>query len=200
MQQTSRRARARSAWLVALPLAVAGSLLAHQLAYLIVAGDHASAVLAETGHGYLDQLPMLGALGGTTLMLGLGLAGFDRLRGVPGQAVPTWAVGLLPLISFALQEHLERFAHTGQVPWTTALDATFLVGLALQVPFAAIAFVVSRALLSTVAAVVATLLARPEPPSRCRTIIHRVVLGPRGSAAGLSRSRAPRGPPEFLPA
>ncbi|MEI6687942.1 MAG: hypothetical protein WCN97_01125 [Thermoleophilia bacterium] len=187
--------RRRSAWLVSLPLVVLGSLLAHQLAYLIVAGHHADALLAETGHGYLEQLPTAAVLGLSCLALGLGLAGFDYVRGARGKAIPAWLIALVPLVGFTLQEHIERLAHNGHMPWAAALDATFLVGLGLQLPFAAFAFVAARALLRTVVAVVEALLGSRQAPTRHRTINRRAPRARVSLGTGIARSLAPRGPP-----
>jgi hypothetical protein len=189
--------RRRSAWLVSLPLVVLGSLVAHQLAYLIVAGHHADALLAETGHGYLEQLPTAAVLGLSCLALGLGLAGFDYVRGARGKAIPAWLTALVPLVGFALQEHLERLAHNGHMPWAAALDATFLVGLGLQLPFAALAFVAARALLRTATAVVAALLKHPQQPPKNRTITRPAPPALVARAAGIAHSLAPRGPPSL---
>lgn len=187
--------RRRSAWLVALPLLVVGSLAAHQLAYLFVAGDQAGALLAETGHGYLDQLPTGGLLGLTCLVLGLSLAGVDRLRGAVDKAIPAWGVATIPLLGFALQEHGERYAATGHVPWAAAFDPTFLVGLALQLPFAGLAYLAARLLLRTVATLVAE-LAAATPRSGRHPRLRPIALGTLViSAAGLARCLAPRGPP-----
>jgi hypothetical protein len=172
--------RRRSAWLISLPLVVLGSLVAHQLAYLIVAGHHADALLAETGHGYLEQLPTAAVLGLICLVLGLGLAGFDHARGARGKTIPAWLIALVPLVGFALQEHVERFGHSGDVPWAAALEATFLVGLGLQLPFAALAFVAAR-----------------PPPPRNRTITLRVPRVVVALAARIACSLAPRGPPSL---
>lgn len=188
-------ARRRSAWLVSLPLVVLGSLAAHQLAYLAVAGDHVDALLAETGHGYLDQLPTGAVLGLVCVVLGLGLAALDRVRGARGKTIPVWLIALVPLLGFALQEHVERLAHTGHVPWSAALEATFLAGLGLQLPFAALAYLVARALLQTVAAVVTALLARSRPTARRRMVVRRADDVRIALATGLARRLAPRGPP-----
>ena len=189
--------RRRTAWLVSLPLVVLGSLLAHELAYLVVAGDHADALLAETGHGYFDQLPAAALLGLSCVILGLGLAALDHVRGALGKAIPAWLIALVPLAGFALQEHAERFAHSGDVPWAAALESTFIVGLALQLPFAALAFIAARALLRTVVAVVAALLKQPQPAGRKRLFNRRVEGVHAAVATGLSRSLAPRGPPSL---
>lgn len=190
--------RRRSAWLIALPLVVIGSLVAHQLAYRIVAGAQADALLADTGHGYLEQVPTGAVLSAICLLIGIALAMLDHVRGAVGQAVPAWLIALVPVAGFAIQEHAERLFFTGQVPWAAALDATFLVGLALQLPFAALAFVVARALLRTVAAVVAALLDRSQQHARQRRSTWQrgdshVVL-----PTGLARTCAPRGPPGLL--
>ena len=55
---------------------------------------------------------------------------------------------LLPPITFALQEHAERLLHSGHLPLAAALEPTFLIGLALQLPFALAALAIARLLLS----------------------------------------------------
>ena len=189
--------RRRSAWLVSLPLVVLGSLLAHELAYVVVAGEHVDALLAETGHGYFNQLPAAALLGLSCVILGLGLAALDQVRGVRGKSIPAWLIDLVPLAGFTLQEHAERFAHSGDVPWAAALEATFIAGLALQLPFAALAFVAARALLRTVVAVVAALQKQQQPVGRNRVRSRRAVCVRAAAATGLSRSLAPRGPPSL---
>ena len=189
--------RRRSAWLVSLPLVVLGSLLAHELAYVVVAGEHVDALLAETGHGYFNQLPAAALLGLSCVILGLGLAALDQVRGVRGKSIPAWLIALVPLAGFTLQEHAERFAHSGDVPWAAALEATFIAGLALQLPFAALAFVAARALLRTVVAVVAALQKQQQPVGRNRVRSRRAVCVRAAAATGLSRSLAPRGPPSL---
>lgn len=191
----SNGVRRRSAWLVSLPLAVFGSLLAHQLAYLLVAGEHADALLTETGHGYLERVPTVAVLGLICLALGLGLAALDHVRGAVGRTIPAWLIALVPMLGFAAQEHVERYASSGQVPWTAAVEATFIIGLGLQVPFAALAFIAARALLRTVVVMVEALLGQWRPPARCRAITLFVRPVRIALATGLARFLAPRGPP-----
>ena len=52
-------------WLLVVPLAVAASQCAHWLAYRLAVPDASlrSEVLAESGHGYLDQAPLVGGIG-----------------------------------------------------------------------------------------------------------------------------------------
>ena len=125
------------------------------------------------------------------------MAALDQVRGVRGKSIPAWLIALVPLAGFTLQEYAERFAHSGDVPWAAALEATFIVGLALQLPFAALAFVAARALLRTVVAVVAALQKQQQPVGRNRVRSRRAVCVRAAAATGLSRSLAPRGPPSL---
>ena len=59
--------------------------------------------------------------------------------------MPSWLLGVLPLVGFAVQEHLERLLHDGPL-WATALEPVFLLGLLLQLPFALGAALLARAL------------------------------------------------------
>lgn len=185
--------RGRSALLIALPLAVAGSLIAHQLAYAIVGGAGAAQLLAASGHGYLDRLPAGGALGLAVLVVGLLLAIGDRGPSGRGRPLPAWAIATAPVAVFAVQEHLERWAHTGGFPWQAALEPTFAVGIALQVPFALAAWLLARLLVRAVTALVAEEAPRRRH-GRPRARLAPVAPSPR-PRAGLARRIAPRGPP-----
>jgi hypothetical protein len=138
----------RAAWLVALPLVAAGWLTAHGLAYVLVAPDphHREEVLAETGHGYLAAAPSVLAFALTVLACGLGLAVCDGARGAAGRPVPLWPVALVAPLGFAAQEHVERLLALGAFPGA-ALEPSFLVGIALQLPFALAALLVARAVI-----------------------------------------------------
>jgi hypothetical protein len=163
-----------AAWLLSLPVALAGSAAAHALAYhLVEPNDHERAhLLAASGHGYLGQLRVLAAAA-----VALVLAGFVRQAALAARgreaAGPPFVVALVPPLAFLLQEHLERALHGGSFPVGVLLEPTFLVGLALQLPFALLALAVARLLVRTAVALgrlLATpprLLARPRlrPPS-----------------------------------
>jgi hypothetical protein len=58
------------------------------------------------------------------------------------------AVALVPPLGFALQEHLERLIELNAFPYGAALEPTFLVGMALQAPFALGAVLLARAVLA----------------------------------------------------
>jgi hypothetical protein len=73
-------------------------------------------------------------------VIALGLVVQARGQLVRGTVRPSlWPVLLAPPAAFAVQEHLERYAATGDVPWSTATERTFLPGLLLQLPFGVLA-------------------------------------------------------------
>jgi hypothetical protein len=141
--------RRRLTWLVALPSMLAGTEAAHALAYRIVfPQSHVRVVaLAISGHGYLAWLPLVLALTGAAALVGLGAAALDAARGRTVGAVPALAFALLPPLAFALQELLELSLHTGTLAWHVFEAPTFLPGLALQLPFAVLAYIAARLLL-----------------------------------------------------
>jgi hypothetical protein len=188
------------AWVLASVLAVAGSQLAHALAYRIVVGDPAARAhrLDATGHGYLAYLPQ--GLGFATAVLLLAL--FSELRRGAGgvassRSLALWPFLVLAPLLFFCQEHFERLAHDGAFPWGAVAEPTFMVGLALQLPFALAAYLIARLLLRAARSLGRMFASRLRLPS--------ADTGVRWSAAATAplRSRAlercwARGPP--LPA
>ena len=171
------------AWLVALPLMLAGSQVAHVLAYRWVypqAGVRLH-VLLQTGHGYMAILPFILGAGGAVSVLSLFASIADAARGREPRPLPAWAFAVLPAMCFALQEHLERWLQIGSFPWHAAGQPTFLPGLALQVPVGLAVYLVVRLLLRTAREVGRALA--PAPPSRR--------LLPQRTLAAVSRSLAP---------
>jgi len=154
------------AWLLAFPLAVAGSQVAHGLAYRLVTpdgGDRAHELTA-TGHAYLAYLPLV--LAACTVLLVMGLAA-ELLRlaahGFPRAGRPSaWRFAILAPSIFVLQEHFERLAQNGGFPIDAALEPTFLVGLLLQAPFALAAYMLARLLLRVVRALAGLLSTSPR--------------------------------------
>jgi hypothetical protein len=191
--------RQRLVWLLTVPLAVAGSQLAHALAYRLAVpdADRRSLLLAATGHGYYAHLPLALALG--SVFVGLALAaeirhlGLGRQRAARGPSAVTFAV-LAPAI-FCFQEHFERLVHHGGFPWSAVLQPTFVVGLLLQLPFALAAYLVARLLLGA-ARSVARWLSMPRRPCVASAIDDRPtsrVLSPHVPALALGYGT--RGPP-----
>lgn len=190
--------RLRPAWLLALPLAVLAWLGAHRLAYDIAfsGADARQHALAASGHGYLDHAPLLAALCTTLAALGFvtRVFGEDRARG----SLPAWAFGALPLLGFAVQEHLERALHGGGLPWDTSLQPVFLLGLALQLPFGLAAGLVARALLTTADEVGTALEAKPRVRLRPTVALFPVDAADLTPVPALASGRAGRAPPVRL--
>lgn len=137
--------RARLLVLVSAPLAACGALLAHSLAYRIVApdGHERSRLLAQTGHGYLTYAhTFVGACVGLVLV-GAVLRAGGAFAGRPR----AWPFAALTPLGFLVQEHLER-ALGGHGALTTILEPAFLFGLLLQLPLALAAWLLARALLA----------------------------------------------------
>ncbi len=142
----SRRA---AAWLLAIPLMIAGSQAAHVFAYRLVypQAEVRLRELLATGHGYLGYIPMLAGIGlavEVVVFVSLVLGSVRRRRHAP---VPAWAFACLPMIGFAAQEFLERWLAGIPFPWWVVLQPTFRIGLLLQLPFAILVYVVARLLL-----------------------------------------------------
>jgi hypothetical protein len=183
--------RTGPAWLLGFPLAVLGWLSAHAVAYELVApGAHERAhLLASSGHGYLEHAPLLAAA--CVVLVAGGF--FLRARGRRIRLIPPWALGVLPLVGFAVQEYLERALQSGVIPWGTALEPVFLVGFALQLPFAVVAAFVARALTGLADSVAARESPRPRfAPGP--TLPRPTAAEPRPSPA-LASGHAGRAPP-----
>jgi hypothetical protein len=150
-------------WLVAVPLLLAGSQASHALTYRIVYPGTSVRVhaLLVTGHGYLDRLPIVLAVALAVALVALFVAVLDASRGRESRPLPAWAFGVLAPLAFALQEILELSLHTGTFAWHAVAAPTFLPGLALQLPFSFLAWLVARLLLRVASRAGRALVARP---------------------------------------
>lgn len=163
--------RRRLAWRLALPLVAAGALSAHVLAYALVSSDHHS---HSSVHAALAQWRVCVALClALAIVAAVGYA-FDGLSGRGGRAVPVWTFALLPPAGFVIQEQLEHLLAHGALSHTLAVEPVFVLGLLLQVPFAAAAYLVARAVVR-VAVTLIQALGRERPrlaatPLRFRAI------------------------------
>lgn len=191
------------AWLVALPLMAAGSQVAHALAYRWAYPNvHVRmTALVATGHGYLAWMPLVLGIGAAGAFLSLLVVVLDAASGREERTLPAWAFALLPPLGFTAQEILERSFHTGSLVWQAVEAPTFLPGIALQLPFAAAAYLAARFLLRAAARAGAALAAPTALEPRlvpldsrrpARAVVRRLRL--------LACELAVRGPPSLLPA
>jgi hypothetical protein len=186
--------RRRVAWAIALPLAVGSWLGAHCLAYVLVSpgAEHHTGLHAEHGHAYL-------VWGFTLVLAGLVLCVGEGLRGRRPSRPPVRLFAVLPPIGFTVQEHLEQLVGSGAVRYDLVLEPTFLVGLALQLPFSLAALLLTRALYALgfgLGRVLARRLAlrqppRCAPPSRLHPPAATMLVTPSVLATG----HGPRAPP-----
>jgi hypothetical protein len=163
-------------WLVTLPFAAASVLLGHALAYRLT-GTPAGDV-----HGYLAHAPQVVLILASVALLGL--AADTRAR--RQSPIPLAA---LAVVAFAAQEHLERLAHTGHIPFLLT-SPVFWLGILLQAPLAAAVWVVSRRLSADLAA--------RTPAGAPRLARLPLVLAPLGPAPAVpvhGVSRRGRAPP-----
>ena len=139
--------RKRVAVLVAAPIAVAGSLVAHQINYGMQAPSPTARawLLANTGHGYLRHLPLVIAACLVTALIGAVLDVTPRALRRGGLAA--WPLALVAPLAYATQEHLERFIHDGVFPTHLIGQRAFTMGLLLQIPFALFAWGLARTIL-----------------------------------------------------
>lgn len=183
-----------SAWSVGVFLAFVGSTLVHGLTYAAVVPDaqRRAHVLDQTGHSYLAYLPFVLGLGGALALLGLvaRVAATERRSVLPG-----WPVALLPTLTFAVQEHIERLGADGGFPWHALLDPTFVPGLLLQLPLGALAFVVSRALLRSADKLGALVRGPSERTSPRRAAAPRIRSVACARTGARASGRITRGPP-----
>jgi hypothetical protein len=166
------------AWLLALVLAGAGTLVGHAAAYRLT-GQPAGEV-----HAYLDHVPQVLFVLAT---LAVALLAVTRASTAP----PAWPFPAIALTAFAVQEHVERLLHTGEVPWLLT-DPTFLTGLIVQLPLAIGAWAIARRLLRALAA-------SPERPRLLPA--YQVALAPAAPTPRLGRpssTASARDPPQLL--
>jgi hypothetical protein len=155
----------RLAWLLTVPLMTGGLLAGHSIAYRVAIPDpHQRAhALEEAGHGYLSFAPLALGVCLALVLAALALLVIAALRGEPRREAPPALFAALPLLAFAIQEQVERYAHTGHLPWTAALEPTFAVGIAVQLPFAFAALLLAEVLDSLAHAVGVALAATGAP-------------------------------------
>jgi hypothetical protein len=168
------------AWVVVSPVIAAGVLVGHALAYRLASAP------TDPFHEYLAHAPQVLLL---LALSGLALAATGPARGAPS----AWVFAVIGPATFVAQEHVERIVHGGGVPMLVTTPV-FVVGLALQIPVALLAWAVAHRLLAAVGGEPArtALTARLEFPLQAAAIVDAVdVVPPRPLS---------RGPPIPVPA
>ena len=204
IRQLMPTSRGPLVWSASLPVCVAGWLIAHSLAYRLIAsadGGHGVAV-EGTGHGHVAFSPYLLALSVAILLLALAgaiVAGATRRTRPP---VPLAPYLLLPLVDFASHTVLENL-HSGQgVATGAALEPVFLVGLVVQIPLALAALLLARVTLAWAEGLGRGMTPRwrPGPPALALPTPPKLLVGTehRPIVPALASGGAQRGPPAAL--
>jgi hypothetical protein len=187
--------RRRLAWGLTLPLVAAGGLAAHVLAYGMVASDHHSGSLA---HATLIQWRVCVALCLALAVIGAVGYAVETVSGRASRGAPLWVFALLPPVGFVIQEQLEHLLQHGGLSATLTLEPVFLLGLLLQVPFAAAAYLVARGLVS-VAITLIRALGRARPRLSPTPLRFRVTPEPAVALANpVALGHGQRAPPGLL--
>jgi hypothetical protein len=148
-------------------------------------------------HAYLPAPALLLAAALALVLVGFLAAIVASARGTRWSRIPLAAVAAVPPLGFTLQEHLEAWLASGGFPATAALEPTFAVGLALQLPLVLAALILARGLLATASRLgsglrsMVVLRLRPGRPP-LRPLRPNALLAP--APLPLASSHAPRAP------
>ena len=168
------------AWILVTPVAAAGVLVTHALAY------HLTGTRPGPVHEYLAHVPQVVFVLATLALAGLAFQERSLSR------FSAWWVAPLAPVGFTVQEHVERLVHTGQLPFLLT-SSTFLLGLALQLPVALVCVMLVRRVLGALPA------SRRRRPPRVAIAWLPVPASPPRVAGPVFLSRpTSRGPPLVL--
>jgi hypothetical protein len=186
-------------WCVTLPLALVGTEVAHAIAYRLAYPEAAIRfrVLAQTGHGYFELMPVGLGLLAAVLVIGFVTDVVAVARGRRGCSVPAWAFMLIPPLAYAIQECTERWMFGSDAPWLVVFQPSFHYGMLLQIPVALVTLLVAWLLLRVSASLGTALLERFQMRMRrVRRSLQRILDEARLPHACLGTlGRSTRGPP-----
>lgn len=173
-------------WLVAAPLMGCSALAAHELAYAALgAGDD------DVVHAYLRHLPYAAVVGSALLVVGLVLRAGAARASETTLPLRAASFAIVPLLAFAVQEHLEVAASGGGGLALTR--ATFVAGVLLQIPVGLVAYCCACALLGAAERLGQARRVPPQPRTRfTRLLVPALATPPRGQRP---RAHSQRGPP-----
>ena len=178
-------------WLVVVPLAVAGTQAGTAILDTFAGESYEGAELFSSGNASVILLPPAVAFAAALLLGALLL--LARAPGA-GRAVPLWSFACLPLVLFAVQEHVEWALGHHDVPVALVFHPMFSVGIAIQLPFALLAYCVAR-LLVGVASAIGERRARRATPARASLKAPRPAREAPVRTLLAAAGRSTRGPP-----
>ena len=202
--------RRRLPWVIALPIAFAGSWIAHVAGRAIAAvpfeGSQATEHLegASITHGGVLPLDMAAVLAPFVAIALIVLAArlWTKARGGSWRgAGESWFL-ILPPVAYVTGEYLERLTSGGSEALSlhALREPGLLLALALQAPFGALAYAVARLLLAAARAIASRVHASlPDAQRPPRSDVEPVTWIPPARWSCLVGSRGLRGPPIVLP-
>src|SRR5262245_21987456 len=119
-------------WLFVLPLLVAGCESAHALLDRFAPASYKGAELFDASGAGGELVPLLAAVGIGSVLLAISTGVLARRRTRP---ICWWLVAALPVLAFAVQEHVEYAVGRHTLPLAVATHPMFAFGIALQLPF-----------------------------------------------------------------
>jgi hypothetical protein len=191
--------RRRWSWLVALGLAMVGSVAAHSLGLLSRAAEEhqRSGEQTAAAHELAGQVPLVAGLVMAVVVVGLACRVWRLARRQSPGPLPPWGFAAVPLLGWVWQETAERVLGVESFPFSAAWEPAFLKGLGVQVLFGIVAVLVAWRLLAFVGDLRRHHQAGwcPQPAREGARVrpIDRVVVRPRQLA--LVRGYDERGPP-----
>ena len=201
--------RRRLPWVIALPLAFAGSWVAHlvgrALAPGAIEGSEAAEHLERATVTYGGR-PILAVAAVVAPFVAVALVVFaarlwTKARGRSWRGAGAIWFLILPAVAYASGELLERLTSGGEALSLHALrEPGLLLALALQIPFGVVAYAIARLLLAAALAIVAR-VRTPVPKTRRpqRADFEPKTWIPPARWSCLVGARGLRGPPVVLP-
>jgi hypothetical protein len=202
--------RLRLPWVIALPIAFAGSWTAHVVGRAIAAGSIEGSEATEhferatSTHGGATPLGVAAVLAPfvAIALIVLAARSWTKARGRSWRGAGARWFLVLPAVAYVTGELLERITNGGSeaLNFHVLREPGLLLALVLQVPFGALAYAIARLLLAAGRAIVAKV--RKSVPDTQRP--QRSDVGPVARIAParwscLVGARGVRGPPVVLP-
>ena len=157
-------------------------LLAHQLTWGVAGHGHEE----DVAHGYLRYGAVFVALAAAAVAVASTRHFVQTVGGAEVGKVPSaMTFAVMPIVGFVFQEHLEHLVAARELEVSFFLSPPFVVGLALQLPFALAAMIVARLILG----VVGTVAPRCAVGRRPWWVFELVRPCPRRGVDGPPRSR-----------
>jgi hypothetical protein len=135
--------QARLTWLLVVAPSLLGVVAGHAIYERLLGRTQSPGELLASERG--AGLGLVAAVAAVAIVVGLCARARRTTAGLASFEPSRLQVAVLPLVVFALQEHVES-GLAGRPWWNTTASASFSAGLALQLPFAALAYALGGAL------------------------------------------------------